>query len=95
MAFSTRKAGEKDYCLTIENQKNIICPVKIETVGGKVLESKLDFIICHCEEQSDVAIHVNDGTFPLCLKIFRLGECTSTKPGVYELSSVVWKKLTS
>ncbi len=32
--------------------------------------------------------------FPLPLKIFRLGECTSPSPGVYELSNVVWKKLT-
>ena len=31
--------------------------------------------------------------FPLPLKIFRLGECTSPSPGVYELKNVVWKKL--
>ena len=31
--------------------------------------------------------------FPLPLKIFRLGECTSPSPNVYELSSTVWKKL--
>ena len=37
----------------------------------------------------------NDSTFPLPVKIFRLGECTSPKPGVYELSSTVWKKTTS
>ena len=49
----------------------------------------------HCEERSDVAIQAYDETFPLSLKIFRLGECTSPKPGVYELSSTVWKKLTS
>ena len=72
----------------------IVCPVKIESAGGDVLESKLDFIR-HCEKCSDVAIQSYDETFPLPVKIFRLGECTSPKPGVYELSSTVWKKLTS
>ena len=49
----------------------------------------------HCEERSDVAIQSYDNTFPLPVKIFRLGECTSPKPGVYELASSVWKKTTS
>ncbi len=31
--------------------------------------------------------------FPLPLKIFRLGECTSPSPGVYELRNIIWKKL--
>ena len=73
-----------------------VCPVKIECAGGDVLESKLDFVRGlprHCERS--VAIQAYDETFPLSLKIFRLGECTSPKPGVYELASTVWKKLTS
>ena len=85
-----------------------VCPVKIENVNGETLQSKLDFIrglprfarndvqsFRHCEERSDVAIQSYDNTFPLTVKIFRLGECTSPKPGVYELASTVWKKLTS
>ena len=95
-----------------EERESFICPVKIETVGGTCLESKLDFIHglphrsaprndgtfsaprndCHCERSA--AIHINKDLFPLPLKIFRLGECTSPSPGFYELSNVVWKKLT-
>ena len=74
----------------------LVCPVEIECAGGEVLESKLDFIhglprfACN-----DVAIQSYDETFPLPVKIFRLGECTSPKPGVYELSYTVWKKSSS
>jgi len=84
-----------------EEKECFICPVKIETFGGTCLESKLDFIHglprrarndCHCERSA--AIHINKDLFPLPLKIFRLGECTSPSPGFYELSNVVWKKLT-
>lgn len=74
-----------------ENEECIVCPVKINTVDGKVLESKLVFI----HGRNVAVINVEDGTFPLTLKIFRLGECNSPKPGVYELSSVVWKKTSS
>ena len=74
------------------NKEGIFCPVQIETTGGNVLESRLDFIR-HCERS--VAIQAYDETFPLDVKIFRLGECTSPKPDVYELSSPVWKKLSS
>ena len=31
--------------------------------------------------------------FPIHLKIFRLGECSSPSPEIYELSSTVWKKI--
>ena len=75
-----------------DGKGSFVCPVQIETAGGNVLESKLDFIR-HCERS--VAIQTYDDTFPLTVKIFRLGECTSPKPGVYELASTVWKKLTS
>ena len=92
-----------------ENKEGLFCPVQIGTNDGNILESKLNFIhglprfarndddgttpLRHCEERSDVAIHLDESTFPLSLKIFRLGECNSPKPGVYELSSPVWKKL--
>ena len=39
------------------------------------------------------AVLQNTQLFPLPLKIFRLGECTSPSPGVYELKNTVWKKL--
>ena len=73
-----------------EERECYICPVKIETVGGTCLESKLDFI--H-ELPRRSAIHINKDLFPLPLKIFRLGECTSPSPGFYELKNTVWKKL--
>ena len=91
-----------------EKKEGFFCPVQIETNDGNILESKLNFIHGlprsarndahwprHCEEHSDAAIHFDEGTFPLSLKIFRLGECTSPKSGLFELSSPVWKKLTS
>ena len=73
-----------------ENKEDLICPVRITINNGKVLESRLDFI--H-GGRNDAAIQFNESTFPLSLKIFRLGICTSPKPGVYELSSSVWKKI--
>ena len=83
------------------NQEGLFCPVKIETVGGNVLESKLDFINgfprCAVNTVPELVEGVegrnDDETFPLPVKIFRLGECTSPKPGVFELASPVWKKL--
>ena len=72
-----------------DNQETLFCSVQIETASGKVLESKLNFIT------GLPRFARNDDTFPLPVKIFRLGECTCPKPGVYELSSPVWKKLTS
>ena len=86
-----------------EDEGYFVCPVKIENVNGDTLQSKLDFIRGLqpfavpelVEGRNDVAIQSYDNTFPLTVKIFRLGECTSPKPGVYELASTVWKKLTS
>ena len=89
-----------------DEQKSLVCPVKIEKKNGNIFESELNFIsglprfarndvqsFRHCEERSDVAIQAYDDTFPFPVKIFRLGECTSPKPDVYELSSTVWKKI--
>ena len=80
-----------------ENAEGVFCPVKIETLGGDCLDSRLDFI-CGLPRRltaprNDTAIHTNEDLFPLSLKIFRLGECTSPSPGVYELKNTVWKKL--
>ena len=88
-----------------ENKEGLFCPVQIGTNDGNILESKLNFIHGllrrsaprndigdrHCERSA--AIHLDESIFPLSLKIFRLGECTSPKPGVFELASPVWKKL--
>ena len=73
-----------------ENKEGLFCPVQIETAGGTILKSKLNFI--HGLPRS---ARNDESIFPLPVKIFRLGECTSPKPDVYELSSPVWKKLTS
>ena len=85
-----------------ENNECLFCPVQIGTNDGNILESKLNFIHGlprrpaprndrHCERSA--AIHFDESTFPLPIKIFRLGECTSPKPGVFELASPMWKKL--
>ena len=75
-----------------EKSESLVCPVEIETADG-VLESKLNFIcglLRRCAPRNDVGCEL----FPLEVKIFRLGECTSSKPGVYELSNTKWVKLT-
>ena len=73
-----------------ENKEGIFCPVQIGTNDGIIQESKLNFIhgLPRYARNDD-----DDGTFPLPVKIFRLGECTSPKPGVFELASPVWKKI--
>lgn len=68
----------------------VVCPVKIQVANGKELESRLDFI---CGLPRRFVPYNEKDIFPLALKIFRLGECTSPSPGVYELCNVVWKKL--
>ena len=73
-----------------ENEGYLVCTVEIECAGGNVLKSQLALVrglprsARHCER--------TEGIFPLTVKIFRLGECTCPKPGVFELSSTVWKK---
>ena len=69
----------------------VVCPVTIQTLKGNEFESRLKLI----EGLPRRATPDNNGDiFPINLKIFRLGECTSPSPNVYELSSTVWKKLT-
>ena len=71
-------------------EKCIVCPVVIQSESGKT-RIKLRFIE---GKELPQQIDAGDcGEFPLALKIFRLGECTCPKPGVYELSNCVWKKL--
>ena len=99
---SVQQAKEKIMGITIlapeyaVQKGSLVCAVEIKTNDG-IINSRLDFIYSvprHCEERSDVAIHITDPTFPLPVKIFRLGECTSSKPGVFELSNTKWVKLT-
>ena len=77
-----------------DEQKGLVCPVEIKTVDG-IVKSKLNFIsgLPHFVVPEPVEGRNDDKTFPRPVKIFRLGECTSPKPGVYELSSTVWKKI--
>ena len=98
---SVQQAKQKITDITIlapeydEPKGCLVCPVEIKTDDG-IINSRLDFIHLrrHCEDRSDVAIHIDDSPFPLPVKIFRLGECTSSKPGVFELSNTKWVKLT-
>ncbi len=98
---SVQQAKQKITDITIlapeyDKQKEcLVCPVEIKTIDGTIT-SRLDFIHLnrHCEERSDVAIHIDDSPFPLPVKIFRLGECTSPSPDVFELSNTKWVKLT-
>ena len=99
---SVQQAKQKITDITIlapeydEPKGCLVCPVEIKTDDG-IINSRLDFIYGvprHCEERSDVAIHIDDSPFPLPVKIFRLGECTSPSPDVFELSNTKWVKLT-
>ena len=98
---SVQQAKQKITDITIlapeydEPKGCLVCPVEIKTDDG-IINSRLDFIHLrrHCEDRSDVAIHITNPIFPLPVKIFRLGECTSSKPGVFELSNTKWVKLT-
>lgn len=76
------------------------------TLTGVEYDEKNKMVVCVGEGVKFPLIHIKGDTpnvqaalqdaplFPLPLKIFRLGECTSPSPNVYELSNVVWKKLT-
>ena len=99
---SVQQAKEKISGITIlapeydVKKESFVCPVEIQTDDG-IIKSSLDFIHKaqgHCEEPGNEAIHIADEIFPLPVKIFRLGECNSSKPGVFELSHSKWVKLT-
>lgn len=82
-----------------EEEKLFFCPVKIETKNAEQL-CKLPFVKLLNDNTSLIKelwnkdqSNFNDDFFPLDIKIFRLGICTSPKPGIYELSSPVWKKI--
>ena len=98
---SVQQAKEKISGITIltpeydVKKESFVCPVEIQTDDG-IIKSSLDFINKaqgHCEEAGDEAIHIADEILPLPVKIFRLGECNSSKPGVFELSPSKWVKL--
>lgn len=98
---SVQQAKQKITDITIlapeynEQKGCLVCPVEITSDDG-IINGSLDFIHLHrhCEERSDVAIHITDPTFPLPVKIFRLGECNSPSLDVFELSNTKWVKLT-
>ena len=76
------------------------------TLTGVEYEEKNKIVMCVGEGVKFPLIHIegdipnvqaalaDTSLFPLPLKIFRLGECTSPSPNVYELKNIVWKKLT-
>lgn len=71
-----------------EIKNEIICPVKISIKDGN-LDSSLSlvkFLAKGNKAEADL--------FPLEVKIFRLGECASPSPNVFELSNIKWVKLT-
>jgi hypothetical protein len=98
---SLQQAKEKITGITIlapeynEQKGCLVCPVEITSDDG-IINGSLDFIHLHrhCEKRNDIAINLDDSPFPLPVKIFRLGECTSSKPCVFELSNTKWVKLT-
>ena len=70
-----------------DEEKCIVCPVEIKTEEG-ILKSKLPFIYGLSECNNDEV----KKSFPLTLKIFRLGECF-INDNVYTLNNSIWKKL--
>ena len=76
------------------------------TLTGVEYDEKNKIVMCVGEGVKFPLIHIegdipnvqaalaDTSLFPLPLKIFRLGECTSPSPNVYELKNIVWKKLT-
>ncbi len=74
-----------------EEQKCIECPVEIKTKDSK-RQCSLPYI--HLEQLPANFYTFKDAvkkTFPLTLKIFRLGEC-SVNENIYTLSNTSWKK---
>ena len=75
------------------------------TLTGVEYDEKNKMVMCVGEGVKFPLIHIegdipnvqaalaDTSLFPLPLKIFRLGECTSPSPNVYELKNIVWKKL--
>ena len=98
---SVQEAKEKITGVTLtgveydEKNKMVMCVGEVE--GGSLSLSKghSKFPLLHLK--GDIpnvqAVLQDTQLFPLPLKIFRLGECTSPSPGVYELKNTVWKKL--
>lgn len=70
----------------------IFCPVKVQT-ADTIKDFSLSFIKFYKNASLKSIQSDADKTFPLEVKIFRLGECISPNPGVFELSNTIWKKL--
>ena len=106
---SVQEAKEKITGVTLtgveydEKSKMIVCIGEVEVgslskVGSLSLSkghSKFPLLHLEGDIPNVQAVLQDTQLFPLPLKIFRLGECTSPSPNVYELSNVVWKKLSS
>ena len=86
-----KKAIQKIIILPAEYDEiknEIICPVEISIKDGNSDSSLslVKFLAKGNKAEADL--------FPLEVKIFRLGECTSPSPNVFELSNIKWVKLT-
>jgi len=73
---------------------DIFCPVKIE-IGGKQINSQLKLIKIHNPAKFELKkISTEEINFPLCLKIFRIGNKTELpEQNAVAIQDSVWKKL--
>ena len=78
-----------------EKNKMVVCVGEVALREPQGPQFILPFIHLEGDIPNVQAVLQDTQLFPLPLKIFRLGECTSPSPNVYELSNVVWKKLSS
>ncbi len=97
---SVQEAKEKITGVTLtgveydEKNKMVMCVGEVALRQAQGPQFILPFIHLEGDIPNVQAVLQDASLFPLSLKIFRLGECTSPSPNVYELSNVVWKKLT-
>ena len=98
---SVQEAKEKITGITLtgmeydEKNKMVVCVGEVALREPHGPQFILPFIHLEGDIPNVQAVLQDTQLFPLPLKIFRLGECTSPSPNVYELSNVVWKKLSS
>ena len=98
---SVQEAKEKITGITLtgmeydEKNKMVVCVGEVALREPQGPQFILPFIHLEGDIPNVQAVLQDTQLFPLPLKIFRLGECTSPSPNVYELSNVVWKKLSS
>ncbi len=97
---SVQEAKEKITGVTLtgveydEKNKMVMCVGEV-AMGSLNLSKGAKVPLIHI--QGDIpnvqAVLQDAPLFPLPLKIFRLGECTSPSPNVYELRNIIWNKL--